>query len=308
MLNILSVDVEDYFHPSEVQHTVDPQCWSGLESRIDVGVHRILELLQQHNVRATFFVLGWIAKHHPEIVREIATAGHEIGCHSYAHQLVYQLSPDQFKEDLQRAKTAIEDACGFSPRVYRAPSYSITQQSIWALEILAEQGFTHDSSIYPVFHDRYGIPGFCRNATIIQTRSGPILEVPIATVRLAGGHVAPVGGGAYLRLLPYRYTAAGIRRLNRTEKIAACIYFHPWELDPDQPRLASGFISNVRTYHGLQSMTGKIERLLSDFQFSTLTAVHPVPALEPVEHCALASSARAQEYTAPQGRALHAQA
>jgi polysaccharide deacetylase family protein (PEP-CTERM system associated) len=192
---------------------------------------------------------------------------------------VYNLSPAEFREDTERAIRTIEDACGIRPRAYRAPSYSITERSLWALEILAECRFTHDSSIYPIQHDRYGIPGFSRHARKIETPSGSLIEVPIATVQLSSRTVAPVGGGAYLRLLPYRYTAAGIRRLNQSEQRPACIYFHPWELDPEQPRLAQGRLSRLRTYGGLGAMAGKLERLLSEFKFDTLSAVHtPVPA------------------------------
>jgi len=271
MLNVLSVDVEEYFHPAEVGASASQ--WLSLPSRVEFEVENVLELLDKHRVTATFFVLGWVAEHHPRIVREIARAGHEIGCHSHLHRLVYGLSPEEFREDTERACCAIEDACGITPRAYRAPSFSITSRSMWALEVLVENGFTHDSSIYPIVHDRYGIPGFGRHAQILDTPSGPIQEVPIATV-LLNRHISPAGGGAYLRLLPYRYTAAGIRRVNEEEKKPACIYFHPWELDPDQPRLASGMVSRARTYRGLVGMERKLERLLTEFAFSSLGAVH----------------------------------
>jgi polysaccharide deacetylase family protein (PEP-CTERM system associated) len=169
---------------------------------------------------------------------------------------------------------AIENACGVTPRVYRAPSYSITQESMWALEILVEEGFVSDSSIYPIAHDRYGIPGSFRHPHTIETPAGPIREFPIATVRLSKGRIAPIGGGGYLRLLPYRYTSAGIRKLNRDEQQPACIYFHPWEIDPDQPRLASGLIARLRTYTGVKGMARKLDRLLTEFQFSTLSRVY----------------------------------
>ena len=174
-----------------------------------------------------------------------------------------------------QATRAIEDACGVSPRVYRAPSYSITRRSLWAFEILLECGFTHDSSVYPISHDRYGIPGFDRHAQTIETPSGTILEVPIATARTFGGRLAPVGGGGYLRLFPYSYTAAGLRRINTDERRPACVYLHPWEIDPEQPRLADGAIARLRTYTGLKTMAVKLDRLLTQFSFSTLTAVHP---------------------------------
>jgi len=291
MLNVLSIDLEEYFHPTEVQNEIAPTEWPTLASRIEYTTRLVLDLLENRNVKATFFVLGWVSRHYPAAVREIADRGHEIACHSFRHELVYSLTPREFKTDTETAVKAIEDACGVTPRAYRAPSYSITKRSLWALEILAECGFTHDSSIYPIAHDRYGIPGFGRHAQALNTPSGPIIEVPVATVRLSESRVAPVGGGAYLRLFPYRYTAAGIRQLNDVEHQPACIYFHPWELDPDVPRVASGLVSRLRTYTGLRSVGPKIDRLMGDFRFSTLTSVHPVPVQSadfptPAEACA----------------------
>jgi polysaccharide deacetylase family protein (PEP-CTERM system associated) len=276
MINIFSVDLEDYFHPTEV--TSDIGKWTEYPSRIHLGTNFLLDELAARNIRATFFILGWVAEQHPSLVRRIADAGHEIGCHSYSHRLVYNLTPHEFRQDTIRAIRAIEDACDVTPKVYRAPSYSIVDQSLWALETLADLGFTHDSSIYPIEHDRYGIPGFPRYARTIATQSGSIVEVPIATVQLAGGRVAPVGGGAYLRLFPYRYTAAGIRKINSAEGQPACLYTHPWEVDAGQPRLTKGFISGVRTYGGLSGMESKLKRMFRDFEFSTLGDVHPVPA------------------------------
>jgi polysaccharide deacetylase family protein (PEP-CTERM system associated) len=281
--NIISVDVEEYFHPTELEAWVRMEQWATQPSRIEAQTHRVLDIFEHHGVRATFFLLGWVAERYPGLVREIAGRGHEIGCHSYAHRLVYNLTPAEFREDTGRAVRVIEDACGARPRVYRAPSYSITARSMWALEILVECGFTHDSSIYPILHDRYGIPGFGRHARTLDTPSGPIVEVPIATVQLSYRTVAPVGGGAYLRLLPYRYTAAGIRRINQHDQQPACMYLHPWELDPEQPSLARGWVSRLRTYGGLSSMAGKLDRLLSDFAFDTLSAVHAAAPATPLE-------------------------
>lgn len=273
MRNILSVDVEDYFHPSEVQRSVDPSRWESLPSRVCDATAAVLDLLAEHDTLATFFILGWVAERHPALVRRIAAAGHEVACHSYAHSLVYDLSPAQFKADTLRAVAVISDACGLRPTAYRAPSYSITRRSLWALEILAECGFTTDSSIYPIHHDRYGIPGHLRHAHLIRTPAGDIIEVPPATARLSASRIVPVGGGGYLRMLPYAYTAAGIRRLNLDESAAACVYFHPWELDAGQPRLASSFVSRARTYLGLTAMRSKLSRLMREFDFSTLQAV-----------------------------------
>jgi polysaccharide deacetylase family protein (PEP-CTERM system associated) len=279
MTNALSIDVEEYFHLSELGLPPDVDHWSKMPSSVEWQTQEVLELLNNYSVSATFFVLGWVAERHPALVRQILNAGHEIACHSYAHQLVYDLTPAGFREDTMRAVAAIADACGTRPTAYRAPSYSITEESFWALEVLVECGFTRDSSIYPIAHDRYGIRGFNRFAHPLRTPSGTIYEIPMATTRLNKRRVAPVAGGGYLRLLPYRYTAAGLRRLNLQEQKAACCYFHPWEIDPDLPRLTNGLtnsrISRWRTCTGLSGMRGKLERLLTDFQFSTLSAVFP---------------------------------
>jgi polysaccharide deacetylase family protein (PEP-CTERM system associated) len=274
MINVLTVDVEEYFHPTEIQQLVPSHQWEMLPSRIEGEISDILDLFDSKGVKATFFVLGWVAQRRPKVVRQIADRGHEIACHSFAHSLVYDLTPEQFRRDTERAVAVIEDACGVTPRAYRAPSYSITLESMWALEILVECGFHCDSSIYPITHDRYGVPGSDRHMHILQTPSGPIKEIPIATVELSKGRIAPIGGGGYLRMLPYRYTSAGICRMNRDEQQPACIYFHPWEIDPQQPRLTSALVPRLRTYTGLRGMRRKLERLITDFQFSTLSKVH----------------------------------
>jgi polysaccharide deacetylase family protein (PEP-CTERM system associated) len=273
--NAITVDVEDCFHPSEVQKSAGLTDWTKLPSRVEIATREVLDLFAAHGVKGTFFVLGWVAEKHPALLRAIVAGGHEVGCHSYAHQLVYELTRRQFRDDTLRAQAVIADACGVLPRAYRAPSYSIVAESMWALEVLAECGFTHDSSIYPIAHDRYGIPGFRREAHLRDTPSGAIVEIPVASVRLSSTRTCPVGGGAYLRLLPYRYTAAGIRTINRDEGRPACIYFHPWEIDAGQPRLARGFIARARTYTGLARMKRKLERLLRDFRFSTIASVYP---------------------------------
>ena len=275
MLNALTVDVEEYFHATEVQNALGEKQWDRLPSRIEVQLGITLKILENKRVRATFLVLGWVAERYPKLIRQIASAGHEIGCHSYAHRLVYDMSPTEFRSDTMRAVHAIQNACGVTPRIYRAPSYSITKKSLWALEILAECGFTCDSSIFPINHDRYGIPGSERRPHVVETPSGPVLEVPVATVALARENVLPIGGGGYLRLLPYRYFSAGIRRANQRENLSACIYFHPWELDPDQDRLPLGVIARLRTYSGLPGMQRKIERLLDEFEFSTISTAYP---------------------------------
>ncbi|MGA3040032.1 MAG: XrtA system polysaccharide deacetylase [Bryobacteraceae bacterium] len=277
MRNVLTVDVEEYFHPTEMQSAAPIETWGALPSRVESQTLRVLNMLARRNILGTFFVVGWVAEHHPNLVRRIVAEGHQVGCHSYAHRLVYELTALEFQQDTERAVKAIEDAAGVTPRVYRAPSFSITNRSLWALDVLAGCGFTHDSSVYPIQHDRYGIPGFSRHAQTLSTAAGPILEVPAATVRLPGNRIAPVAGGGYLRLLPYRYIAAGIRRINEDDGAPACVYFHPWELDTELPRVASGWSSRIRTFTGVRGMASKVERLLSDFQFATVTALHPTP-------------------------------
>ncbi len=271
--NAISVDVEDYFHPTEVQGGVPPERWSAMPSRVDEATRRLLDCFGRHGVQGTFFILGWVAERHPGLIRDIAAAGHEIGCHSHMHQLVYSLTPEAFEADTRQAMEAIEAASGVRTRIYRAPSYSITRESWWALEVLARLGFTIDSSVYPIVHDRYGIPGFSRFPAPVETPAGSILEVPVATVKLSSGRVAPVGGGGYLRLLPYRYTAAGVRRVNRDDGQPACLYLHPWEVDPGQPRLARGLVARLRTYTGLGGMLGKLDRLFGEFEFGPIGEV-----------------------------------
>jgi polysaccharide deacetylase family protein (PEP-CTERM system associated) len=288
MRNILTVDVEEYFHPTEMQSAVAVDQWDSLPSRVEAQVEEVLDLLRENGAQATFFVVGWVAHRNPQVVRRIAAEGHEIGCHSYAHQLVYGMTPAEFRKDTRLAVEVIRDACGITPQAYRAPSYSINRDCFWALDILAEMGFTHDSSIFPIHHDRYGIPDFERFATIVETQSGPILELPIATVKLPGGRISPVGGGGYMRLLPYAYTAAGIRRIQEEEQAPACIYFHPWELDDAQPRLACGTVARLRTYTGLRGFRGKLKSLLRDFEFGTVSEIHPFAT----DLCAAAAAAR----------------
>ncbi|MGQ9916452.1 MAG: XrtA system polysaccharide deacetylase [Bryobacteraceae bacterium] len=284
MTNILTVDVEDYFHPTEVRASLHDSQWDALPSRVEHATSLLLDILTEVRVRGTFFVLGWVAARHPALVRRIAAAGHEIACHSFSHNLVFSLTPDEFRQDTRLAAGAIADAAGIRPRAYRAPSFSITSRSLWALEILLECGFDTDSSIYPVRHDRYGIPSHPVFPHRIQTPSGTILEVPPAAVPLTSRRNAPVGGGAYLRLLPSAYLAAGIRLLNGLHNAPACIYVHPWEFDPRQPRLASGAIARLRTYLGLRSMTPKLRRLLSTFPFDSLGAVCPPDGVYPLLH------------------------
>ncbi len=263
----MSVDVEDYFHAESFSDIVERPRWDSYPSRVESNTRRLLEVLANLNVHGTFFVLGWVAERYPALVREIAASGHELGCHSYWHRLIYKLSPAEFCEDTKRAKSVIEQISGQPVRGYRAPTYSVIDSSAWALEILAELGFSYDSSIFPIRHDRYGMPDAPRAPFRFQTPSGPMTEFPITTFRLAG-HNMPVGGGGYLRLLPSFYTHLGLQRVQK-EGLPIVIYIHPWEIDPDQPRLAGRFTSRLRHYTNLSRM---LERFKSVLQSGTYTS------------------------------------
>ena len=233
-LNALSVDLEEYFQVSNFNGIIARDQWAALPSRVVDATRRLLDTFDETDSRATFFVLGWVAKRQSALVREIAERGHEIACHGYAHELVYEIGPKRFREDLRRARTAIGEACGVQPRGYRAPSYSITDRSLWALDILAEEGFDYDSSIFPIHHHRYGIPDFSRTPVRIELPEGrSIREFPMTTIQ-AGPVRLPLSGGAYLRFFPPALFRWGFRRLIAAGE-PVVLYVHPWEVDPDQP-------------------------------------------------------------------------
>jgi polysaccharide deacetylase family protein (PEP-CTERM system associated) len=267
-----SVDVEDWYQVSDFEDVVAFSDWHSYERRVVQNTERILELLRDAGTKATFFVLSWNAERHPELVRAIADEGHEIASHGYGHGIAYEIGERAFRQDVERSKKLLEDLAGTPVLGYRAPSFSITTRSLWALDVLIELGFRYDSSIYPIQDSLYGIPGAERFPFPITRNGRTMTEVPIATVRWAG-RTLPVGGGAYLRLLPYRYTHWGLRRLER-EGRPAVLYLHPWELDPDQPRIRSRGKRGLSThYFRLRSTEGKVKRLLSDFQFAPVATV-----------------------------------
>lgn len=272
ILNAMTVDVEDYFHVSAFADVVRPDTWDQYESRVTANTDRLLALFARTGVRATFFVLGWVAERHPDLVRRIHGAGHEIASHSYRHELVYNLTPEAFVDDLRRAQRVLEDITGTAVRGYRAPSYSVTRQSLWALDVLASEGYTFDSSIYPIRHDRYGIPDAERHPHRLHDGPGALWELPGSTVRHAGMNL-PMGGGGYFRLLPYGWTRAGIRTLNETEGQPAIFYLHPWEIDPDQPRIRCGVVTKLRHYRNLHDTEARLTRLLEEFRFGTVADV-----------------------------------
>ncbi len=273
MLNALTIDVEDYYQVSAFESVVPLADWERYESRVEKNTHRILDLLDAHTTTATFFVLGWVAERHPRLIRTLVARGHEVASHGYAHRRVYTQTPAQFRTETRRSKCLLEDTLGHPIRGYRAASYSITMHSLWALEVLREEGFVYDSSIFPIRHDLYGIPSHPRFCHMIPGQSdAPLVEFPLSTLRL-GGTNFPIAGGGYLRLFPYAYTRWGLRYLNRREGQPAVVYLHPWELDPEQPRLPAGTLSRFRHYTNLHRMEERFVRLLQDFSFGTMSEV-----------------------------------
>jgi polysaccharide deacetylase family protein (PEP-CTERM system associated) len=263
---ILSVDVEDYFQVEAFTADVPRADWDRWPSRVVANTHRCLDLCDEFGVRATYFTLGWVARKFPELVREIHARGHELACHSFWHRPVYSLTPEEFRDDLRQARDTIEQTAGVQLLGYRAPSWSITAKSIWALDILAEEGFAYDSSIFPIRHDLYGVPGGKRFPYQVETESGELTEFPPATVRLFG-NTLPSAGGGYLRILPYQFTEWALRRLARDDGQVIVVYFHPWELDPEQPRIASRFKSRFRHYTNLTEMEPRLRRLMREHPF-----------------------------------------
>jgi polysaccharide deacetylase family protein (PEP-CTERM system associated) len=269
MLNALSVDVEEYFHAEIFQTGTRGQTKRAWESRVEASVDALLALLSRKRARGTFFTLGEIAANHPAVVRKIAAEGHEIACHGDRHECVYRMSPAQFRADIHLAKQRLEDLVGTLVIGYRAPNFSIGPGQAWAYPILMEEGFRYDSSTYPILHDRYGRPsaprfpyGICRRGLAWLT------EFPIGTARLLGVNL-PIGGGGYFRLSPLELVRRGIQYVNRHDRQPIMFYFHPWELDPGQPRLPMAWRHRFRHYIGLEREAFKLSRLLSQFEFGS---------------------------------------
>jgi polysaccharide deacetylase family protein (PEP-CTERM system associated) len=272
IINAMSVDVEDYFHVTAFDKTVPRGTWDRLESRVCRNTDALLEMFADGGVRGTFFVLGWVAERYPRLIRTIAHAGHEVACHSHQHRLVFDMTRDEFRNDLRRAKRAIEDASGASVIGYRAPTFSITKQSLWALDVLIEEGFIYDSSIFPIHHDRYGIPEASRHVHRITRPAGSIWEVPASTLRVAGVNV-PVGGGGYFRILPYTWSRWAISRVNASEGEPVIFYLHPWEIDPGQPRMPAALAARWRHEFGLSRTRQRLQRLVRAFRFAPIRDV-----------------------------------
>ena len=288
VVNAMTIDVEDYFHVSVFDGLVSRDRWDTLESRVCANTERLLRILEDHRVAATFFVLGWVAERFPSLVARIAQMGHEIASHGYAHRLVYDQTPAAFREDVRRAKDLLESTTGCRVEGFRAPSYSVTPRTLWALDVLIEEGYRYDASIFPIRHDRYGIPLSPRHPYVLTREAGSLIETPASTIRW-GLLNLPVAGGGYFRILPYWWTQWGIGRLNRSEGRPAIFYLHPWELDPDQPRLPAGLLGRFRHYSNLDKTEDRLRRLLRDFRFAPLRHIvanlcQEAPALTPLPY------------------------
>ncbi len=268
--NYLTVDVEDYFQVAAFEDIISPSAWDSMEQRVEQNTGRILEILARYDIKATFFIVGWTAERFPVLVRKIKAAGHDIGCHSYLHRKIYDLKPEEFREDTQRAKEILEDITGEEIIGYRAPSYSITRKSLWALDILEELGFRYDSSIFPILHDNYGIPDAPRYEYKLPDHD--MMEYPISTALFFGRKI-PIAGGGYFRLFPYWFTRMALKKINNQEKKPFIFYLHPWEVDSAQPRMQHArVLSRFRHYNNLAKTEKRFATLLEEFEFE------PIPA------------------------------
>ena len=265
----MTVDVEDWFHVSAFADTIDRKDWLEMEYRAESSTEKLLAMFAARNVHATFFILGWVGRRSPELIRRIHAAGHEIACHGMSHQLVYRQTPDVFAAETRDSKHMLEDIIGQPVIGYRAASWSITRDSLWALDIIAESGFRYDSSIFPIRHDRYGIAGANPFPGIIETPGGArLVEFPPSTVPIAGIRL-PVAGGGYFRLFPYHLTRFGLKRINERLQQPFIFYLHPWEVDPEQPRIRAGRLSRFRHYTNLDKTESRLRRLMEEFDCTT---------------------------------------
>jgi len=269
--HIFTIDLEDYFHTEAAHSTVSTDQWNAMPARVEESMDRLLALLSDADASATVFVLGWVAQKHPELIRRIQSCGHELACHSYLHRPVFRLTADEFRRDTARAKKVIEDVSGTAVVGYRAPNFSIIDQTPWAFSILADLGFVYDSSTHPIHHDISNNPGAPQEPHMVA--DGQILELPISTVRLAGVNW-PIGGGGYFRMLPYAYSTAGLKAWTSQHSIPAVFYIHPWELDIHQPRLLLPRKAKLRQYSGLGLTELKLKKLLSAYRFGSISQVY----------------------------------
>jgi polysaccharide deacetylase family protein (PEP-CTERM system associated) len=270
--NALTIDVEDYFHVSAFASLVPRENWDRLPCRVERNVDAILTMLAEHGTRATYFMLGWVAERYPALVRRIVEQGHELASHGFAHRRATEQNREEFREDVTRAKRLLEDISGVAVQGYRAPSFSIGQGNLWALECLREAGYRYSSSIYPVRHDHYGMPGAPRFAFHPEAGRG-LLELPVTTVQYFNQNL-PAGGGGYFRLLPYWVSRAWLRRVNAVDGKPCIFYFHPWEIDPQQPRFREASpLARFRHYLNLERTEARLRRLLADFAWAPIAHV-----------------------------------
>jgi len=284
MLNALTIDLEDWFQVSNLEHLIPREQWDDCQPRLEANTRSLLDLLASRNVRATFFVLGWNARRFPELVREIRDAGHEIGSHGFAHRCVFDQTPDEFAQDLALAADAIGEACGATPRSYRAPSFSVTPRTVWALDVLDRLGYRADSSVFPILHERYGFMAAPRLPCQVRLNGhSRLMEAPPSTLRILGRNY-PFAGGAYWRILPPRAVHSFCRLLNRRGE-PVIFYVHPWELDPDIPRFRLSPFRQFRSYVNLDKAAERLARLLARFEFGPLSealaAYQPLPEWDP---------------------------
>jgi polysaccharide deacetylase family protein (PEP-CTERM system associated) len=281
IINAMTVDVEDYFHVAALAKSIDRSKWDSMEYRAEASTRLLLDLFDESNIRATFFVLGWVARRSPELIREIASRGHEVASHGMSHKLVFNQTPEEFSSETYESKALLEDIIGAPVIGYRASTYSITNRSLWALDILSEAGFAYDSSIFPIRHDTYGIPDAPQVPSRIATPKGAsIVEFPMSTAPMFGTRI-PVSGGGYFRLLPYWLTRKGLRKLNDELSRPFIFYLHPWEVDPGQPRVKAGWKSRLRHYTNLDRCEARLRRLIGEFRFGRVRDVLSNAALLP---------------------------
>ncbi|NOQ63319.1 MAG: DUF3473 domain-containing protein [Methyloprofundus sp.] len=272
MKNAMTVDVEDYFQVSAFEPYIDKAQWDELEHRVEKNTLHILDIFAEYNIKATFFTLGWVAERYPELVKRIVREGHELASHGYEHLRVTTQTPEQFRADIRKAKKILEDISGIEVIGYRAPSYSIGRDNLWALDILEEEGYRYSSSIYPVKHDLYGMPEAPR--FVYQPIKGSdFKEIPITTLHIANKNY-PCGGGGFFRLYPYLVSRWAFNKINQQEQQSGIFYFHPWEIDPEQPKQKNlSFKARFRHYLNLNRMENRIKALLNDFQWDTMQAI-----------------------------------
>jgi len=272
IINAMTVDVEDYFQVSAFENYIERKTWDSLPCRVEQNTDRILALFSLKGVKATFFTLGWVAKRYPQLIQRIVSEGHELACHGLDHTRVTEQTPDEFRQDVIQSKQLLEDIGSVSVKGYRAASYSIGAKNLWALEVLGESGFVYSSSIYPVKHDLYGMPEAPRFAFEPEKADG-LLEIPVTTVQL-GENKLPCGGGGYFRLFPYQLSKWAIKRVNQHDGQACVFYFHPWEIDPNQPKQKGiSLKTRFRHYLNLNKTEHRLSQLLDDFQWNTMEQV-----------------------------------